>query len=113
MRIKGCGGDASLESRSGSLTIEHVGGRLKAGIRSGSFKYDGAVHGSFDIDVTSGSVRLSVDPDSRFFLDAETVSGSVTSDLRLRSEGDGGRPPKNAPKVRIRTVFSSIHIAPN
>ena len=113
MRIKGCGGDASLETRSGSLTIENGGGRLKAGIRSGSLKYDGGVHGSFDIDVTSGSVRLSLDPDSRFFLDAEAISGSVTSDLHLREDGIGGRPPKNAPKVRIRTVSGSIHIASN
>ena len=113
MRIKGCGGDASLESRSGSLTIENVGGRLKAGIRSGSFKYAGAVRGSFDIDVTSGSVRLALDPDSRFFLDAEAISGSVTSDLRLREDGSGGRPAKNAPKVRIRTVSGSIHIGSN
>ncbi len=110
MRIKGCGGDASLESRSGSLTIENVGGKLQAGIRSGSFKYEGAVRGSFDVKVTSGSVRLALDPDSRFFLDAEAISGSVTSDLRLRDDG-GGRPPKNAPKVRIRTVSGSIHIA--
>lgn len=113
MRIKGCGGDASLESRSGSLTIENVGGRLQAGIRSGSFKYEGAVRGSFDIKVTSGSVRLSVDPDSRFFLDAEAISGAVTSDLHLRRDGNGGRPPGNAPKVRIRTVSGSIHIATN
>ncbi len=113
MRIKSCRGDASLESRSGSVTIEDIGGRLKAGIRSGSFKYDGAVHGSFDIGVTSGSVRLALDPDSRFFLDAEAISGSVTSDLRLRDNGSGVRPPKNAPKVRIRTVSGSIHIVSN
>ncbi len=111
IRVKGCGGDASLESRSGSLTIEDVGGRLNAGIRSGSFKYEGGVHGSFDIKVTSGSVRLALDTDSRFFLDAEAVSGSVTSDLRLRENGtSGGRPPKDAPNVRIRTISGSIHI---
>jgi DUF4097 and DUF4098 domain-containing protein YvlB len=113
MRIKGCGGDASLEARSGSLTIENVGGRLKAGTRSGSVKYEGGVHGSFDIDVTSGSVRLALNPDSHFFLDAEAISGSVTSDLRLREDGSGGRPPKDAPKVRIRTVSGGIHIASN
>ena len=113
VRVKGCGGDADLESRSGSLTIEDVGGRLKAGIRSGSFKYQGAVRGSFDIKVTSGSVRLNLDDDSRFFLDAEAVSGSVTSDLRLRDDGSDGRPSKNAPKVRIRTVSGSIHIGTN
>ena len=112
-RVKGCKGDATLQARSGSLRIEDVGGRLKTATRSGSVRYDGGVHGSFDIEVTSGSVRLNVDPDSRFFLDAEAVSGSVTSDLRLRSDGGGGRPPKDAPRVRIRTVSGSIHIATN
>ncbi len=112
-RVKGCAGDATLQARSGALRIEDVGGRLKTGTRSGSIRYEGGVHGSFDIDVTSGSVRLSVDSDSRFFLDAEAISGSITSDLHLRSDGDGGRPPKDAPKVRIRTVSGSIHIATN
>ena len=112
-RVKGCRGDATVHARSGSLQIEDVGGRLKVGNRSGSLKYEGGVHASFDIDITSGSVRLNVDPDSRFFLDAEAISGSVTSDLRLRSDADGGRPPKNPPKVRIRTVSGSIHIATN
>jgi DUF4097 and DUF4098 domain-containing protein YvlB len=113
IRAKDCAGDATLEARSGSLVIENVRGRLKAGARSGSIKYEGPVLDSFDIDVTSGSVRMLVDPDSRFFLDAEAVSGSVTSDLRLRDDGDGGRPRKNAPKVRIRTVSGSIRIGSN
>lgn len=110
VRIKECRGDAAVYARSGSLTIEDAGGRLKAGTRSGSVRYEGEVHGSFDIEVTSGSVRLNVDPNSRFFLDAEAISGSVTSDLRLRDDGNGGRPPSNAPKVRIRTVSGSIHV---
>jgi DUF4097 and DUF4098 domain-containing protein YvlB len=95
------------------MQIEDVGGRLKTSTRSGSVRYEGGVHGSMDIDVTSGSVRFNVDPDSRFFLDAEAISGSVTSDIRMRSDGEGGRPPKDAPKVRIRTVSGSIHIATN
>jgi len=109
IRAKGCAGDATLHARSGSLTIEDVRGRLKAGTRSGSVRYEGPVLGSFDIDVTSGSVRLSLDPESRFFLDAEAVSGSVTSDFRVR-EGSGGAPREGVPTLRIRTASGSIYI---
>jgi hypothetical protein len=33
--------------------------------------------------------------------------------LDLERLVEGGRPPKDAPKVRIRTVSGSIHIATN
>ena len=108
--VSGCAGSATVVSRSGSVQVEDVGGSLKIESRSGSVRYEGAVRGDFDINIVSGSVRLSVDPDSSFFLDAESASGAVRSDMPLRRGGGATR--AEGPTVRIRTRSGSIHVGP-
>ncbi len=113
LQIEEVGGDLKIESRSGSISVLDVGGAVRVSARSGSVRYEGAVHGRFDIDVTSGSVRLAVDADKSFFLDAESTSGSVRSDLPLRRPPAGGGPSRaGGPTVRIRTLSGAIHIVP-
>jgi DUF4097 and DUF4098 domain-containing protein YvlB len=113
VKVSRCEGDVTVRSRSGSLQIEEVGGALKIETRSGSVRYDGDVRGPFDIDVTSGSVRLAVNPKRSFFLDAESSSGSVRSDLPLRRAASAAPSPRErGPTVRIRTRSGSIHIVP-
>jgi hypothetical protein len=77
---------------------------------SGSVRYEGPVNANFDIEVFSGSVGIAVDPSSVFFLDAETMSGSVASDLQVR-EGEK-RPAAGAsgPTLRVRTKSGSVGI---
>jgi len=110
LRLGGCTGNATVISRSGSVQIEDVGGSLKLESRSGSVRYDGPVRGEFDISVVSGSVRLSVDADSRFFLDAESAHGSEQSDLPMRRDSQRGASDERGPTVRVRTRSGSIHI---
>ena len=110
VRVAGCKGTCSITSRSGSVQVLDVVGDVEIETRSGSVRYDGPVRGSFVIDVWSGSIRLAVDPESVFFLDAESSHGGVRSDLPLRSKS--GAPPTDAPKVRLRTRSGSIVIAP-
>ena len=128
VRIRGCDQDADVVVRSGAVQVEDVGGDLKLDSRSGvvgisevrggvavraasgSVRYGGPVGGPFDIDVTSGSVRLLADPDSRFFLDAESAHGSVQSDLPLRRDSQRGGAVEAGPTVRIRTRSGSIHV---
>jgi len=102
--------DVELETRSGATSVSDVGGALKLTARSGSVRYDGAVRGPFSVDVWSGSIRLSIDPDSVFFIDAESSHGSVRSDLSMRSKPSA--PPADAPTVRLRTRSGSIVIEP-
>jgi DUF4097 and DUF4098 domain-containing protein YvlB len=126
VRIDGCAGDCTVASRSGSHAIDGVRGSLQATTRSGtaaitnvegaltfrarsgSVRYEGAVNRDFEIDVMSGSVRLAVDPSSAFFLDAESATGSVRSDLPVRNRDN--TTPGGAPMVRIRTMAGSISI---
>jgi DUF4097 and DUF4098 domain-containing protein YvlB len=110
VRVSDCAGSAIVVSRSGSVQIEDVGGSIKIESHSGSVRYEGAVRGDFDINVRSGSMRLSVDSDSSFFLDAESAHGAVRSDMPLRRGGAAAR--AGGPTVRVRTRSGSIHIAP-
>jgi hypothetical protein len=70
------------------------------------------VEGPFDIEVFSGSVLLAVDPDHSFFLDAETMSGSVYSELALRRGATDSARQDAGPTVRIRARSGSIRIVP-
>jgi hypothetical protein len=111
VRLAGCAGALKVQSRSGSVQIEQPGADVRAQANSGSVRYDGDVLGSIEIEVESGSIKLSVNPDAVFFLDAESAHGSVRSDLPLRNSG--GKPPSDsAPHVRLRARSGSIYIGP-
>ncbi len=101
--------EAKIESRSGLIEVEAIAGPLRIDSKSGKVSVRD-VTSDVEIRSRSGAVQAESIGGS---LDAEAISGSVTSDLHLREDGGGGRPPKNAPKVRIRTVSGSIHIASN
>jgi DUF4097 and DUF4098 domain-containing protein YvlB len=110
VQIEDIAGDLRVETRSGSNQISNVQGALHLRSMSGSVRYEGPVNKNFDIEVFSGSVGIAVDPSSVFFLDAETMSGAVASDLPVR-EGDR-RPAAGAsgPTLRVRTKSGSVGI---
>jgi DUF4097 and DUF4098 domain-containing protein YvlB len=128
VRVRECGGNAQIKARSGTLQVDEIGGDLqvdsrsgtaalsdvRGGLtlksRSGSVRYEGGVGGPFDIDVMSGSVRLGLDRNSVFKLDASAVTGSITSDFPVRKSPPSGAKPSAAPSVRIRALSGSIHI---
>jgi hypothetical protein len=110
LQVDSVDGDAKLESRSGSVTVTEAGGALHIKSRSGSVRYEGAVRGPFEIEVMSGSVRMALDASSVFQLEAETMSGSVRSDLPIRDAAPSGR--AKAPTVRIRAMSGSIYLGP-
>jgi len=113
LRVEHVGGSLRADCRSGSLAIAGVGGALTVRARSGSLRYEGPVQGPFDLELMSGSAILAVDRESRFYLDAETMSGSVRSDLPLH-RGSAGGPSRGGagPRVRVRTRSGSIRIVP-
>lgn len=112
VRLAGCAGALKVQSRSGSVQIEEPGADVRAQANSGSVRYDGDVRGSIEIEVESGSIKLSVDPDAVFFLDAESAHGSVRSELPLRNS-DAAKPASDSsPHVRLRARSGSIYVGP-
>lgn len=126
VQVERVGGDLQVESRTGRIAAERITGNVRfttttgavsvddaaAGVRvqttTGAVRYRGAVRGDVNIHVTTGAIQLEVDPAHPFLVDAETVTGSIRSDLEPRRQG----PPTEArgPHVRLRTTTGSIRI---
>ncbi|MGH2601235.1 MAG: DUF4097 family beta strand repeat-containing protein, partial [Dehalococcoidia bacterium] len=104
------GGNANLAAHSGRVSLAGAKGSVTMQSISGQVIYAGRVGGNVDLSSTSGMVHFDVDPANPFFLDAETVSGSIRSDLPPR-RGEGP-PPEGAPTVKLRTVSGAIRIGP-
>ena len=103
------GGDVRIDVKSGGATLTGARGKSSLRTASGGLTFRGPVLADLDVVAASGGVRLEVDPIRPFFIDAETSSGSIHSDLPPRR--DGGPPPADAPKVRIRTASGGIRIS--
>ena len=101
-------GAARIESASGRILLGESRGAARLRSTSGAIRFQGPVLGNLDIATTSGGIQLDVDPERPFFIDAETVSGSLRSDLTPRRHGPP--PAADAAKVRLRTVSGAIRI---
>lgn len=103
------GGAVEMHVRSGSAVLSGARGRVRIRSVTGSIVFRGAVLGELDIQSTAGGVRLEVDIDRPFFLDAESTSGSIRSDITPRR--DAAPPPDDAPRARVRTTSGSIRLS--
>lgn len=103
------GGEARIEARSGAVVLSACRDGARVRTASGSLTFRGPVLGDLDIEAASGGIRLEVDPAHPFFIDAETASGSIHSDLAPRR--DNNPPPAGAPAVRVRTASGGIRIS--
>jgi hypothetical protein len=102
-------GDLKVASRSGSVSIDNVRGRMNVKSRAGSTRYRGKVLADAEFEALAGSIHLAVDPEYPFFVDAESMAGSVRSDLPPRR--NGAAPSDGGPKVRLRTRAGSIRLS--
>jgi hypothetical protein len=91
------------------VRVEDVRGPVEIATDTGAVEYRGRVLQSISIEATTGSVRLAVPADARFYLDATSRVGSVRSDLPI---GEGEPPAEDAPTVCVRTEMGSIRIVP-
>jgi len=83
-----------LNSVSGNISVGDVTcERLYAKSVSGDVDYSGSIArgGSYDINVHSGTVRLTLANPAGFVLNANTFSGSIRSDLPITIGGDTDR----------------------
>jgi hypothetical protein len=101
-------GPVRIEATSGSIAVTQARGAVRLRTSSGSITFRGPVMGDLDVEASSGSVRLEVDPDYPFFIEAESSSGSIRSDLSPRQ---GGPPVTGAPAAHVRTSSGGIRIS--
>lgn len=101
-------GDVRVVTTTGAIGVAEAGGSVHLQATTGAVRLRSAIRGDVDIRVTTGAIVLEVDPRHPFFLDAETTTGRITSDLEPRRQG---APPAGAPSVRLRAVTGAIRIA--
>ena len=119
-------GGLELKTVSGDSQVGSVGGELKVDAVSGDVRVDGAAgsvrsktvsgdqrltvaEGKVALVSVSGDVEARVRPGSRVFVDANAVSGEVSSELELSGAAPNGEGP--LVEIRARTVSGDVRIA--
>ena len=107
--IRNVSSDLEARAHTGTISIEGAHGGVYARAHTGSVRYSGRIEGDLSLSAHTGSVLMAVDPSQPFFLDAESETGTVRSELPPR-RGQAAQPPAGGPKVRLRTNTGSIRI---
>jgi hypothetical protein len=107
-------GDVIAQLVSGDLWVRDAGASVHANTVSGDQRIDAIVNGTLEAHAVSGDVHVGVRRGSRVYVDANTVSGSTSSELDL-SEAPAGSADddadENAPLVEVRAKTVSGDIA--
>ena len=100
-RIKSASGDVHIDEVVSSLEVQSVSGDLHAGL----------VHGDIRAQLVSGDVMVGVRAGARVYVDANTVSGSTSSEFEL-SDAPTAAPAADAPLVElfVKTVSGDVRI---
>lgn len=106
IQIQNVNGDVNLRSASGDATVGAVGGSVSAKTASGDIRVDSVTIGSVEIDSASGDVWLGVAPGTAAWLEVQSLSGDVTSELQ-----SSDAPADDGPSVSIRARTLSGDVA--
>ena len=106
IQIHSVNGDVNLRSASGDATVGTVGGSVTAKTASGDIRVDSVTTGSVEIDSASGDVWLGVAPGTAAWLEVQSLSGDVTSELQ-----SSDAPTEDGPSVSIRARTLSGDVA--
>ena len=137
-RVKSASGDVHIDDAASSLEVQSVSGDLHAGVVRGAIRaqlVSGDVHvrdagasittntvsgdqrfeaiqrGRVELKAISGDVIVGVRTGARVYVDANTVSGSTSSELEL-SDAPAQAPAADAPLVElfVKTVSGDIRL---
>jgi len=88
VRIGSLSGDTALHVTSGTVRVEHFEGSGSISSSSGSVNVGiDRLAGDLSIRCTSGAVRVTVPNSQAFYLEAESMSGSVKTDFPSAKDG--------------------------
>jgi hypothetical protein len=117
IRVRNFNGDANVRTSGGGLTFERVNGQLVGKTSGGSINAALAspLPGEVELVSSAGSIELTVPPDTKMNVEAETSIGTVSNDLPIvasRSERDELRGTINGggKSVILRSSAGSISI---
>lgn len=111
-------GDVTVEKADGSLTADlasgdlrvgEAGGSVHANSASGDLVVESVSAGSVELRSASGDIVVGIRRGARVWIDAESASGSTSSDLELSDEEPGGE--GELVELRARSASGDIRIA--
>ena len=109
--VNSVGGEANIQLVSGDLHIREAADSVSANTVSGDQRLEAVLKGRLDLRAISGDISVGIRRGSRVFIDANTVSGSTSSELELadapQEAGD-----EDSPLVELfaKTVSGDIRI---
>jgi DUF4097 and DUF4098 domain-containing protein YvlB len=112
--IQRADGDVTVQLVSGDVWIRDAGASVHANTVSGDQRLEAVVEGVVESHTVSGDVWIGVRRGSRVYVDANTVSGSTSSELELSdAPADAQSSDDEGPllEVRAKTVSGDISIA--
>ena len=103
--------DANVQCVSGDVHIRSTDGSVSGNTVSGDQKYDAVMRGRVELRAVSGDISVGIRRGSRVFIDANTVSGSTSSEFEL-SDAPSAPPAQDAPLVEIfaKTVSGDVRL---
>lgn len=104
-------GDIRAQLVSGDIHVRDAGGSISTNTVSGDQRFEAVQRGRVELKAISGDVMVGVRSGCRVYVDANTVSGSTSSELEL-SDAPGPAPAEDAPLVElfVKTVSGDVRI---
>jgi DUF4097 and DUF4098 domain-containing protein YvlB len=98
VEVKRVGGDLTVGLVSGDLTVGEALGAVAASTVSGDLRVGAAGGGSVELKSVSGDIEVGMRPGLRLWVDANSLSGSMISELAITDT----RPTADGPLVELR-----------
>ena len=102
IRITAAGGDVQARTASGDVVLGDLATDATVQTASGDVRIDRACSGTLRLTTVSGDASVSVEPGLRIWLDVQTVSG------RMRSELDDDGPGEQRGTAQLTAVLKSV-----
>jgi len=104
--------DSNVQAVSGDVYIADAGGSVRASTVSGDQRYEAVLQGRFELRAVSGDIGVGIRRGSRVFIDANTVSGSTSSEFDLSDAPAPAEPAADAPLVEVfaKTVSGDVRL---
>ena len=105
--IRRCFGPFEARLVSGDLSVGEAAAGLSVTTVSGDVRFDSAGGGAMRVQAVSGDVHLAIAPGEQLYIDASSVSGSMSSSLGVEDAPAEGGPVH---EVRVRTVSGDLEL---
>jgi DUF4097 and DUF4098 domain-containing protein YvlB len=112
VHVDSVSGNASFQVVSGDVYVGDAGGSISSNSVSGDQRYEAVVAGRLELRAVSGDVGVGIRRGSRVFIDANTVSGSTSSEFELSDAPQAAAPAEDAPLVEVyaKTVSGDVRL---